>query len=526
MAASKNDNNKSDNELLQPLLNRKLGDTGTWITGGYIHHEEYLPQLSWRRGIDAFDHMRRSDATIQGMLKVAKHPLLAATWDVEPASDEEFDQYAARFVKNELFNRNVNWYNFLRDVLGKLDFGFSVFEKTYEDTEFEGQFRKGLMELGWRKQWSVLRWETNEGDPGITQQLIGELVSIPQPKLLVFVNDREGDNYQGVSLLRYVYKAWDMKKSLENYAIVAAMRSLGFPVVEYNPDASKNDQKKMEDTLKNFRGHERQYMFYPLGKFKIDWMKIETNIKADLLPLIEHYQQEIDRSILAQFLDLAGSKSGGSGGSHALSEDHSQLFEKALEAVAKEIVEVLNGDLVQQLCDLNWSNMPNGYPKVTFSNIGDQNLDQMGKYFNALGQVDMMTPDPELENWLRQIAGAPDLPDDIAENYDQRQTAQSQALPLTVGGIAQNPNAPAPTGEVLQNPPTGKKPALGKKQPVDQRNAVTRTNNRKDGANKPVPVANGYTSPPKSATRASAATEDLRSYRQQLIAAVMDDASD
>src|SRR5439155_385659 len=125
---------------------------------GFISNEEYLPQLLWRRGIEVYDHMRRSDASIQAMLKVVKHPLLAATWDIEPASDEEFDQYVARFVKNELFNRNVRWNPFLRDVLGKCDFGFSIFEKTYEKTTFENQVRMGITELGWRKQWSIQRW--------------------------------------------------------------------------------------------------------------------------------------------------------------------------------------------------------------------------------------------------------------------------------------------------------------------------------------------------------------------------------
>src|SRR2546426_6846665 len=112
-------NTNNDNSLLQPMYNQVFGAPGTWITGGFISNEEYLPQLLWRRGIDVYDHMRRSDASIQAMLKVVKHPLISATWDIEPASNEEFDQYVARFVRNELFNRNIIWSRFLRDALGK-----------------------------------------------------------------------------------------------------------------------------------------------------------------------------------------------------------------------------------------------------------------------------------------------------------------------------------------------------------------------------------------------------------------------
>lgn len=518
------DSKKSDsgNVLLQPMHTQIYGAPGTQLTGGFITNEEYNPRLLWRRGIDVYDHMRRSDASIQAMLKVAKHPLLSATWTVEPASETEFDQYVARFLENELFNRNVVWYRFLRDVLGKLDFGFSVFEKTYELTDFEGQARVGINELGWRKQWSILRWETGEGQPGVTQQLLGSLVDIPKEKLLLFVNDREGDNYQGISLLRYVYKDWDLKKSVENFMIVAAMRSLGFPVVEYNPDASKKDQAEMKSILENFRAHERQYMFFPLGKFKVDWMKIETNIEKDLIPMLEYLQHEIDKSILAQFIDLAGSRSGGSQGSHALSADQSQLFEKALDAVANEIADELNINLIQQLCDLNWSKMPNGYPKVTFSNIGDKNLAAVGEYLNQLASVDLVTPDRDLENRVRQWAGLPDLPDDIYDDYANRVTAQSKALPLSPLGPGQSPTGPVPTGKPVENPPTGKPHNQpGDKLPGDQTNTSTRINQKKNRANDPIPESNTYKIASTKRTKASIA--DLREARKRAIQAILED---
>lgn len=506
-------NTDSDNSLLKPMFNQVYGATGTWITGGFITNEEYLPQLLWRRGIDVYDHMRRSDASIQAMLKVVKHPLLSATYDIEPASDEEFDQYVARFVKNELFSRNVTWYRFLRDALGKCDFGFSVFEKTYELTDFENQPRVGIKELGWRKQWSILRWEMSDGTPGVSQQLLGSLVDIPQEKLLVFVNDREGDNYQGISLLRYVYKSWDLKKSIENLMIVDFMRSLGFPIVEYNPDTSKNDQEKMENVLKNFRAHERQYMMFPLGKFKVDWMKISANTD-NYIRALEHIQKEIDKSILAQFLDLGGSR--GSSGSRALSEDHSQLFEKALEAIINEIVDEINGNLIQQLCDLNWSQMPNGYPKLTYSNIGDKNLTELGDVVNKIGTVDMLTPDPDLEDWIRGLIDAPKLPDDIRDNYDSRTTAQTKALPLTPLGPSQNPQAPAPTGKPLENPSTDLNSI-----PDAQSDRSGEANKQRDKANKPTPQANTYKIAYSPTGKRMTAAEEMAAYRRELMQRVM-----
>lgn len=516
--------NNKDNLILGAALGTELGAPGTWISGGFITHEEYNQKLLWRRGVDIFDRMRKSDGSIQALLKVCKHPLLAATWDVEPASEEEFDQYAARFVKSELFDHNVNWAHFLRDALGKLDFGFSVFEKTYEMTEFEGQPRVGIMNLGWRKQWSILRWETQDGKPGVSQQLIGETASIPEEKLLVFVNDREGDNYQGVSLLRYVYKDWDIKHRIENMMAVAAERSLGVPIVEKDPKMSKGDEDKMREIMRNFRANQQSYIEFPKGQVTLDWMKVETNITKDLIPMLEYLQHEIDKSVLAQFLDLAGSRSGGSSGSHALSADQSQLFEKALEAVAKEVVGVMNEDLIQQMCDLNFSNMPNGYPKLTFSNIGDQNLVEKGEFLNQLATVDLITPDPDLENMLRQWADLPDLPEDIYDNYDERTTAQTQALPLTPLGPGQNPNQPQPTGQVLLDPSTGLPITKGNNKPGgklsrDQSNKTTRTNIRKDNANKPTPEANSWPLNPRTRATLHAAHK----IRRRLIASILEE---
>jgi phage gp29-like protein len=503
----------TDNSLLKPMFTEILGASGTWTNFGFITNEEYLGQLLWRRGIETYDHMRR-DATIQGMLKAVKHPLLSATYDIEPASDEAFDQFVARHVENELFNRNVKWRDFLQDALGKCDFGFSVFEKSYELTTFENKPVVGIKELGWRKQWSVLRWATSDDQPGITQQLLSGPVDIPQEKLLTFVNDKEGDNYQGISLLRYIYHNWEMKKRIENLMMVDFMRSLGFPIVEYNPEASQKDQQRMEEILKNFRSHQQQYMFFPRGKFTWDWAKIQPNTD-NFIKALEHIQREIDKSVLAQFLDLGGGRN--ASGSRALSEDHSQLFEKALEAIINEIVGKINSDLIQQLCDQNWSAMPNGYPKLVFSNIGDKDMAAIGEAVNRLGMVDMLTPDPDLENTLRQWLDLPNLPDDIKENYATRVTAQSKAAPLTQLGPSQTPVQPSPTGQPIENPPVSQKKAE-EKPTGDQTNVVTRINEKKDRANMPVPNPSSWRKNPK----ADDAVDALRRARVAAVSAFME----
>ena len=158
---------------------------------------------------------------------------------------------------------------------------------------------------------------------------------------------------------------------------------------------------------------------------------------------------------------------------------------------------------------------------MVFSNIGDQNLEVKGTYLNVLAAMDLITPDRDMENKLRQWADIPDLPDDIYDNYDERVTAQTQAQPLTVAGPGQDPNAPPSTGQPLVNPKTGlpQKTAFnkpGSKKKGDQTNVQTVTNRKKDGANKPTPVNN--------AANRKAAIDEFQDYRNDLINRILADA--
>lgn len=186
-------------------LGTRLGDSGTIITAGRISNEEYNYALVGKAGIRQVEIMRRSDSTIRAALQMVKLPLLGLERDIEAASDDDFDKEVASFIKRELFERNVNFHDFLRQQMTCFEFGFSVAEKTLELTTFNGKTRVGIAELGFRKQVSIDAWQTKEGEPGVTQQLLSGTVSIPAEKLMVFSFDKEGENYEGIGLLRYAF---------------------------------------------------------------------------------------------------------------------------------------------------------------------------------------------------------------------------------------------------------------------------------------------------------------------------------
>lgn len=435
------------------------GQSGTHIFRGIITAEEYNRNLVGKLALRIYDIMRRSDATVHQALLVCKLPIMAADWSVEAASEDEADQYAARFVQQELMERNVNFTAHVRQALGMLDFGYSVCEKTYELITFESQTRVGLKELGFRKQVSILRWETTDNKPGVTQQLVTEQVSIPMQKLIVYTNDKEGDNYEGISVLRYAYKDWDMKDKLGLVNAIALEKlAVGVPVLTRPADADEAQIAKAREVLREFRANEEGYLEKPAG-WDIEMLDMKANNTKDVIPTIHYHDRQIVRTVLAQFLEL-GSAEGS--GSRSLSEDHSRLFEKALEAVAKTLQESIQEQLVKQLCDLNFSDLPNGYPKVKVGSVADDNVAVLSDAINKLVTAGAIRPDFAMEQRLRTTLHLPPLDeeldpdspeyigDELADKKFYKKAAPPAANPTTDGIIPPEQGKTKPATDTLK----------------------------------------------------------------------------
>lgn len=408
---------------------KRIGQSGTTIFSGIVTNEEYNQLLVGLNGIRKFEIMRKSDPTVHAALEVVKLPIRQAEWFIESASDDEQDEYNQKFIKHELFDGKVNWEKLIREILTELDFGHSIIEKTLGLTEFDGKTRVGIEELGWRKQTSILKWETQDGLPGITQQIIGsENVSIPREKLIYFVHQQEGDNYQGVSLLRYVFKAWDLKDKMELINGVGLERqAVGVPMVEVLPDQSPEEIAVIDELMRQFRANEEGYIRKPKGT-SVEMLDMKAGSTKDTLPTIQYYDRQIFISVLAQFLSLGAS---GASGSRAVSDDQSKLFLMSEGALARQIQTVIQKELIEPLCDLNFSTMPNGYPQLKFGKIGDDNVVELGDYVHKLTTAGAMKYDPRIDNQLRKVGGLPTMSEDEIEEARKQLEEERKNPPET-----------------------------------------------------------------------------------------------
>lgn len=403
-----------------------LGGSGTNIFAGIIT-EEYNPTLSGIKGIKIYDEMRKSDATVRAAMQACQLPIRRANWFIKTASEDKKDIEIRDFVERALFDEmSITWDDFLRQALLMLPFGVMVFEKVYDIKEIDGVNRVIWKKFGPRMPVSITHWETSDGEPGIQQLLptTGKSVSIPLEKLLVFVNEIEGENWWGTSVFRAAYKHWYMKSQIEKIDAVAHERQgLGVPAVTLPPTHTDEDVTKAENILKNLRASEKGYLIEYDG-ISVEFKDMKANTTRDPSRAIAYHNRQIVLSVLAQFLDLGS----GSSGSRSLSEDHTSLFLQSLEAIANGFTDVINKYAIKELVDLNFENVE-VYPELDYNGISRVDVDKLSTAYQRFQQSGGLKPTKRDDQYVRELMGLPEnteeeVSQDPAEDADIKDTVE------------------------------------------------------------------------------------------------------
>jgi len=389
----------------------ELGASGTSIFGGVISESDYIPELTGTDAITTYNKMRKSDGVVKASILACTLPLRAINWYVKPASDDKLDQEIAEFIEYNLFEAmTITWDDFLRQALLMLPFGHISFEKVFTSLEFNGKDYIGWRKFAPRLPDTIYKWQTEDNKDGITQITASKgTVSIPMDKLLIFVYDKEGDNWEGTSILRSAYRSWYFKEYIEKINAMAFERQgLGIPIIKLPEGHTTQDITKAKEILKNIRANEQAYIILPPG-WEFEFVDPKANSVKDPKETIQRYNREILISVLAQFLDLGS----GPYGSRALSADQSTTFHNNLTAIAKQIKDVINKYAIQQLVDLNFD--VQYYPSLEHGKIGMVEYDKLAKALQSLVQTGVLKTDDELEAYIREVMGLPEKMEDTEE---------------------------------------------------------------------------------------------------------------
>ncbi len=405
----------------------ELGTSGTKNFSGILL-DEYVPALSFYNAPNVFNQMRRSDGTIAALLAAYKMPLRSAKWYIQPFDDSPQSIEMADFLHDNLWAFGSQTYDdFMREAWTMMDFGFAWFEKIFDwmpdDSEWKG--RLGWDQFAFRYQNSRWRYNTDlvNGPHGtkhrrlisITQFAPPDyaMVDIPKEKLIIFSREKEGQNYDGISLLRASYKHWYLCDMLYRIQGIGLEReSIGVPRARWLQQADSDTINYVRQTIENLRADDNASVMYDANVVELDYLEGKFNAQA-IAAAIDHHKAEMMKSGLAQFVNL-GTRSTGTTGSYALSQDQSEMFLDALNGEANYFSSEFFLQAIMQLMEFNFPHVSRRMmPRLAHGDIGQRAVTKMSLALNAFAQYGFIQPDPRTENVLREFMDLPERDEDF-----------------------------------------------------------------------------------------------------------------
>lgn len=374
---------------------------------------EYNRDLAGLKGLEKFDQMRKSDATVRGGLRAYKTPVLAARWFMKPASSKKADINAAKITWCALTEyMSIPWTQFLTESLLMTDFGYYMFEKVWEWKTIEGKRVLSWKKLAPRHPMDVKEWhfDAHGGPAGVTMYPATSDSSqpdrdIPIKKLLVFTFDKEASNIEGISVLRSAYKSWYFKSQLEKIdAIQKERHGIGVPVIKLPVNYTAEDRAAAEELGRNLRTNERAHVVLP-PNWDLFFAKLEGHI-VNAVESMEYHDARIRENILANFL----------GDAKTTKEEDQIMFLKAARFTADNICDTINTYLIPQFINYNFSRV--GYPKLQARRIGETE-DQRTMSFTIRNLVGakVIVPDRTLEDHVRDMLDIPPVDEESRDEY-------------------------------------------------------------------------------------------------------------
>jgi hypothetical protein len=378
-----------------------------------------VPELATRPArLKAWEQMVNDDSSADLASKATKTPVLGADFYIEPGTTDDIDLEAAEFVTYNLFEGlNTPWLGVLEHALTMGDNGFALSEVVYENREWAPK-RKAAN----RRKFTMIRkiaprpagnlksfnYDETGGPSGITYNKVDQKgkvdeVEIPIEKLIVFTWGKKGGDLEGRSNLRSAYKHWYYKNILYKIdGIQKERHGTGVPYVKLPPGFKQKDSDAAWDLVRNVRANEHAGFVEP-PNWETGFKKLEGQ-PVEILPSIEHHDAHILLGVMAQFMLLGTTASGG--GSRATSGSLMDMYHKSMRFFAQLVCDHFNLYLIPRLVAYNYNTR--NYPMMRVRNIGESKDLQM--WASAVANLiarNAITVDIEFEQWTRQILDAP-----------------------------------------------------------------------------------------------------------------------
>lgn len=399
--------------------------------------EEYVPALKILKDKLTLYEKMRNDASIKEQERGNIYPLISAVrWTVKGGNAESRDLIAANLLRQgpRKFWCSTSWQQRLYEKLLCLVYGFSAFGRVRDIVDGYMIFRD-LPYLSPKSFGGPLGpWEWDESGSRLIavhrayklpngQSVNDERIPIEDLSLAIW--EMAGENWEGISLFRSMYKHYTMKDLAEKIAMVNLQNvGVGIPDGELAAGDGTKDAQSMKVILESLRGgsKERAYILRKAGQ-KVGFL---TGAGASDLatPLVDLHTRGISSAGGMQFLG-SGNTESGSRASDSVHLVHALQLSNAVKAIMCDQTNYGAGYLQGEVEELHYSNFGEDEecPVIEASAISPtEQLDNL-PLVGDLIQKGGLTHDLSLENYTRNSLGLPLLSQEEFDKAKQASTA-------------------------------------------------------------------------------------------------------
>ena len=421
-------------------LPTEIGNTGLNLGVRHYFDPEYKLQM-FPKSIETVDKMLKNIA-----INNAYNTLYVLTGRVplyfESYNNTDSHKKIKDFVESCFHDMEHSLKDFIVSAMSFSAYGFSIHEKVYryrsnEDGSKHNDNRIGIRKLPIRSQQSIQDFVYSEGDRELEYVIQGDLsknplktkrteIKIPRNRFLYFHLNQTFKNPEGESPLFGCYQTWKQLNRLLESELISTQKNLNSVPVLYMPAAYMDEDaepkmRKVYDIMKqgvvNISNGTQSGAVLPSDRddegsslFKLELLEASASNITAISGIIERKTNEIYQALFADILQLGAQKVGGKD----ISQNKMTLLTMYAEARLKDILDVINNDLIPELLELN------GYdkskcPKICHKTLVDIDVEEFSKAIQRLKATGCLVVDYATTKAIHEKLGLPfSVPEDTS----------------------------------------------------------------------------------------------------------------
>lgn len=388
-----------------------------------------LQELQGRNAERTIDRMLL-DPVVSGSVERIGLTLRSAPWTVEPGGPADIDKKLADRVGQDLDELETGWASSVASMADAVAWGFSLFEVLFRQ-EADGYH---WCDFSPREQRSIDHWDVDDGTGRLLQAWQRVQVSsgrygvsryagrVPLPgwKLLHFRTHPASGRPEGRALIRNAFLAWTDKQELRRILKVGLRRDFtGVAKYEVPAEllsAGATPQQKAAlasaiQMVQEFERDQREGLVLPSSTkadgtgsgYKFELVQSGGRRPLDLQEIWQLHNREIAIGLLAEFILLGHEQVG----TQSLGTVKVGFFDRAINAWLDNIGELMGHKLMPVYQVFNPQFSAAKPPKFIHGDVDKRDLGALGQFIQQACGSGAITPDPALEEWLRDQVGAP-----------------------------------------------------------------------------------------------------------------------